>query len=456
VTGHDDTAFAGLKRLCDWAAETRFEDIPSTIQRRTAMVLLDDMASAVAARDEPEVSALLQRIPNSEGEAAIWIAPGRKATREQAAMINSIASNWCQLDEGHRRVMCHAGLYTIPPVIAEAEAENLAVQDVLRAIAIGYEIVCRCAETWRLPAVSLHPHALWSPLGAAAALAVLRHLNGQAIFDTLTTAITLGQLGPFRHGIDGALVQNTWTGLGVSRGFSCIDLVKSGITGISGSMNDILVDILGATVSPECLTAGLGETWALESSYHKLHACAQQSHAVVEAALQIFGRLGPASFEKISSIDVCVHSLGLTMNNSKPANTLSARFSIHHIVAAVLRHGHASVVAFGADTLRDTLIASLRAKVRLALYEPAMPWPNDRASRVVVHFTDGTKITGACLSAPGGPDQPFAEDVVLRKCDELTRGFLPHFSSLFSLVSADTRSAPVSWKSLADRAFSQS
>lgn len=344
--------------------------------------------------------------------------------------------------------------YTVPPVIAEAEAEDLTVGEVLRAIAVAYEIVCRCAETWRIPASSLHPHALWSPLGAAAALSILRRVDGKTLFDTLTTAMTLGQLGPFRHGVNGALVQNAWTGLGVSRGFECINLVNSGMTGLPGSLDDVLVGILGASAAPECLATGLGEAWALESSYHKLHSCAQQSHAAVEATLQIYGQLAPVPFEKISSIDVFVHPLGLTMNNPQPANTLSARFSIPHIVAAVLRYGHASATAFGADTLRDPVSAALRAKVKLSPYEPAMPWPNDRAARVVAHLGDGAEVTGICLSAPGGPDQPFPEDLILKKCEDLTRGTLPYFSALFAMATPDAIPPGQRWKVLADTAFS--
>ena len=45
------------------------------------------------------------------------------------------------------------------------------------------------------------------------------------------------------------------------------------------------LSLLGGAVSPELLTRGLGEDWAILQGYTKIYACCQHLHSAVEAAL---------------------------------------------------------------------------------------------------------------------------------------------------------------------------
>lgn len=427
---------SAIEQLASWAAGIELDDIPEAIRHRATMVLLDDMASAVAAHAEPEIARLFARFSGGPAEASVLTQPGLRLERSQAAMLNAIAANWCQLDEGHRKVMCHAGLYVVPPAIAEAEAENLTLGEVIRAIVLAYEIVCRFAETWTFPGNTVHPHAIWSPLGAAAALALLRRLSAVELAASMATALTFGQPGPFRHGIQGALVQNVWAGTGVVNGFRTLDCLAADITGLPTSPDDVLSGLLGAKSDHSYLTDGLGAKWALTSSYHKIHSCAQQSHAAVEAAIDLNKMLseGPGTSE-ITRILVSVHALGMTMNNLVPANSLSARFSIPHIVAAVLVFGNASADVFRSSKLKDPRVTALRSQVELVQREPVLPWPHDRAASIRLEFSDGRALFSECLSAEGGPDRPYSEEQIVWKCISLTEEFYPRFSAGAALLT---------------------
>ena len=51
---------------------------------------------------------------------------GRPRTdRISAAVANGLAGDWIELDEGFREVPCHAGVYVLPALLAEAETGNL-------------------------------------------------------------------------------------------------------------------------------------------------------------------------------------------------------------------------------------------------------------------------------------------------------------------------------------------
>ena len=150
--------------------------------RRAATVLCDDIAAIVAARDEPEVIKLQDRMVSRAGakESTVFNGRGGKADRFSAAVANGAAADWCELDEGYRRATCHAGLYVIPALIAEAEATGASTEDTLRALVLGYEVAARFARAFPPKALVLHPHASLAAIGAAAGVGALRRLDAKA------------------------------------------------------------------------------------------------------------------------------------------------------------------------------------------------------------------------------------------------------------------------------------
>jgi 2-methylcitrate dehydratase PrpD len=438
--GASEIAGEAIAQLAEWASSLSLDAIADDVKRSAALVIADNLACAARSRKEPELRALKQRLPHGVEEATVFLGDGAKTDRASAAMINAIASNWCQLDEGHRQVMCHAGLYVVPTAMAEAEAAGRTMGDALRATVAGYEVVCRFAKAFGFSRPTVHPHALWSPLGAAAAIAALRGFDPGRWTDSLATAATMAGGGPFGHAVQGALVANGWAGIGVANGFRAVDLAECRITGTPISASEVLCGVFGATLKSGLLVEGLGEEWALRGNYHKIHSCAQQSHAAVEAMLALTRRWpvgkGPADVRRIV---VEGHPLTLMMDNRNPPTALAARFSIPHIVAAVATLGRADAAAFATETLADAEIVRLRRVVELKLLEPPLPAPHDRAARISLVFDDGATTSEECLSAEGGPDRPFSASRILEKCTTLTGGVYPHFGTQVSRLLAFER-----------------
>ena len=185
-----DAIARGLAALTDWSATLEWEAIPEPVRRRAALVLADDLAAIVAARGEPELMAMQDGIAKSSGaaEATVFNARAMRLDRYSAATANGAAADWCELDEGYRRVICHAGIYCLPAILAEAEAEAACVRDLLRALVIGYETAARVARAFTFPNMILHPHGSLAAVGAAAALAALRRLSGEAALGAISSA----------------------------------------------------------------------------------------------------------------------------------------------------------------------------------------------------------------------------------------------------------------------------
>ena len=340
-------------------------DIPEPIMRRAATVLCDDIAAIVAARDEPEVIKLQDRMVSRarSKESTVFNGRGGKADRFSAAVANGAAADWCELDEGYRRATCHAGLYVIPALIAEAEATGASTEETLRALVLGYEVAARFARAFPPKALVLHPHASLAAIGAAAGVGALRKLDAKLLNAAVTSASTMVAPGPYRHAVEGALVRNVWPAAGAWCGMQAVEWAECGIGGAPHSPYDVfVVGVQFASLRRISSPAGLGDEWAIADGYHKVHACCQYSHSTVEAIIGLHDQLGD-KMKRVQRVAVETHPLGMTLDNREPATSLAAKFSIPHIAAAACLYGHAGAEAFAGSHLNDAPLAELREKV---------------------------------------------------------------------------------------------
>ena len=257
--------------------------------------------------------------------------------------------------------------------------------------------------------------------------------------------------GPYGHAIDGALVRNAWTAAGAFIGFRAVDWANAGIGGIAETPFDVFQICFGTTSRPQELDARLGQDWSLSDGYHKVFACCQYAHSMVEASLQLHDRLGPRARDDVAAIDVETHPRGMTLTAVEPPTVLSAKFSMPHAAAAVARRASGGNDAFTKDTLTDPAIAELRRKVTLIPLAEIEPWPNDRAARVTWTMRDGSRHSASCRNARGGADQPFDEQTLLDKLSGNTAGMFPAMpEALAALLTPESDRLP--WSTVVAKA----
>jgi 2-methylcitrate dehydratase PrpD len=456
----DDRAAAidGLRTLTDWAAGLSPDRIPPQMLARAAAVLADDFGAIVAAGSEPEVvrshAMILDR--RADAEATVFRGGRSRTDRRNAAVANGLAGCWLELDEGYRKASCHAGLYVVPALLAEAEATDLPVMDVLRTLVLAYEIVTRFAMTWNSPGRHVHSHAQFCAVGAAAAVALARRLPADELRTVLAMASTLVTVGPRNHVVHGALVRNTWSAAGAWSGMMSVDWAACGLNGSPDAPHDVFGTIFRAPTEADYLSLGLGESWAVQDGYTKLYACCQYTHSVAEAALGLRQEIGEPALAGLSAIDVETHPLAVDLKNSDPDTTLAAKFSVPHVVATALVTGSAGAEGFRSDTMRAPAIARLRPMVTMRLLQPELPPPNDRASRVSVTLRDGRTVSRECLSAIGSPDRPMDRATLLQKLADNTGPHYPKATPVLErLMRLDPHYCAQGFRALLDAACAE-
>lgn len=428
------------------ALHTRVDDLASgrtvldsRTRRRAALVVIDDLAAMAAGASEPQVRALSER--------AVEIVPlpesthvtGRVSGRAWAALVNAVAANWNELDEGYRPATCHGGLYALPAAMAETEAMGGMVGDLLNALVIGYEVATAYARALPPPRpLVLHPHATLAPIGAAAAVAALRGERGPGIPAAVSVAATLAAVGPFDHAVQGVLARNAWAGHGALTGFTAVEFAAAGVTGSSRSAFAVLHDSLGSPLNTDEVDHPPTE-WAIHDGYHKAYACCQYAHSAVEATVSLKnGPLRDVPTAAIVEVVVETHQLAQALDDADPRTVLGGKFSVPHSVSAVLARGSTDLATFGEGPLDDPEVARLRSVVVIRPYDGDLQPPFDRPSRVTVRLSTGESFTAECRSAVGGPDRPLSEEDVLDKVALLTERTMPRFAPLSAeLLSGD-------------------
>jgi 2-methylcitrate dehydratase PrpD len=421
-------ATTNTKELIRWATEALARPLPEAVRRRAATILADDIGAIVAGSLEPQVARAregLTRTASGAKEATVLAQGAPRVDRYSAASANGMAITWCELDEGFRNASCHGGAYTIPALLAEAEAQGRTVEEVLRALALAYEVTTRFALAFPFPVFNVHPHAAFAPIGAAVAVSLVRRHDAKTMLDAVTGGASMSFAGPFDTAVEGALVRNAWTSAGAWLGLQAADWAEAGIGGGAVTPYDVFVGSFGTRAVPEALIDGLGTTWSVANGYHKIFACCGYSHSAVEATLELLGRLRERKVDDIAEILVETGPGGQALTTVEPETVLAAKFSIPHAIAAPARLGTAGARAFTFDKLNEEGIAKLRRRVRLAPYQDLKPWPKDRPARVTLRFADGGEMSAVCDSARGGADQPFDEQTLLAKLAENAAGVFP-------------------------------
>ena len=364
-------------------------------------------------------------------EATVFRGGRGRTGRIAAAVANGLAGNGAQLDPGYRRVPCHAGLYIVPALLAEAESTSMTVAELLRVMAVAFEVTTRFPRAFPAPPSRLYPAAIYGAVGTAATVALARQLKSSALCDALATASTLVAPGPFSLAVRGDFACDTWAGAGAWNGFQAVEWSGFGFTASADTPYDVYAVALGCGCEPDQLTDGLGKEWAIDLSFHKVFAACQYTHSAIEATLAVRGELPARAAVRedgITRVLVETGPLGMTLDNAWPRSRLATKYSMQHAVAAALVAGNGGVGAFDGDSVENPIIKRLRDRVTLAPIESRLPPPNDRPSRVTVTLADGSAVTRTCLSARGGPDRPLAEDEIMSKIAAISAPVYPRLA----------------------------
>ncbi|WP_051366696.1 MmgE/PrpD family protein [Hamadaea tsunoensis] len=416
--------------LAAWAAGLTYADLPAEVRAAASRHLLDGLSCWAAGRTTPAASAARQvadglggppeaTLLGSGTPEALASPDGRGQPRRvgapAAAFATAVAMHALDFDDTHAGGLVHATVAVAPAALAVAEQFSASRTEFVAAYVAGVEVVCRlgAAAPHAFHSRGVHATSACGTIAAAVAAGRLAGLDAAG----LTAAIGIAASGSsglleFLH--SGSSTKQLHPGFSAYSGILAARLAAAGCTGPAAPLTGragLFAALAGATADEDRLAGGLGTRWEAARITIKPYAACQLSHAAVDAAYRLRGRIAVAD---LASLSIALHpdALPIVGGTAAPADAYAAKFSAAWCVAAMLLDGTLEPDCFAAHDRPDVLALLSRVRVEP---RPAPTVAADAPGRIVATLTDGRTVTTEVDRSGGGPDDPGAADLVRRK-----------------------------------------
>jgi 2-methylcitrate dehydratase PrpD len=412
-----------LRTFADFAVGHRRTALSPDVERAANRAVVDWFAATVAGAEMEPAAILRAALLDDGGDGPCTLVPGGERTSARtAALINASASHTAELDDIYRDGLYHPGSPTVGAALAAAERTCATGADLLRAVAIGYEVGDRIAAAVQ-PAHYTYWHTTGTvgTIGAAAASAEILGLDADQFAHALATATTMaaGLQQAFRSD---AMSKPLHAGHAAEAGLLAAMAAAHGFTGALDVLDGEAGFGAAMAASPDwsAATAQLGSPWAITQATVKNHSCCGHTFAAVDAALVLRGQgLTP---DDVDSIHVATYGTATKVaGNPEPRTAFEAKFSTAYCVAAALALGSVRLRAFEDERLRDPELRTLMERTTLDVdpeYDAA--FPKQRAARVTVVDRAGRRHEHVRMTRKGDPDDPLTDDELREKLQDLT------------------------------------
>lgn len=392
---------ATLGDAVTWLAECCA--LPSDVETRTRLLLLDTFGCLVAGLRHPDVQHLGRSLRLAFPGDTAW--PGSDIALGPAGLgaLGAAAACWDEACEGHSAAHGRPGLPVVPALLALSATRDSSLGDLLLALATGYEIGVRAGQAWRIPP-GWHVDGSWHSLAVAAAV-VRMTAGATAIQGAIEAAACQLPASLYLPISVGSVLRNTYPAHAVLLGMMAAAAADAGFGMPRGALEEARRCVLHATGTAS--TAPAGE-WTIRNGYLKPFAGVRHTHYGVEACLRLRKRPDFAP-DRIKAIHLQIYPEAVQYcGNRAPRTAIQAQFSLSYALAAALVQGD-----LGPDAYNDVTDAAIVRLERIVTLEPDPA--RTRRSATVTLDLGGSLITESVDDVVGDPANPMSEDQAVAK-----------------------------------------
>lgn len=411
-----------LRTLAAFAAGAKLSDLSVAARDRARWIIADCIPVVAAGMQQPEMKTLVERHLARAGQGGCWvIGANRRAAPLDAALLNGTAGTWLELDEGNLSAAGHPGIQVVPAAVAVAQDIGARGDDLLLAVALGYEISSRINRASQVR-FAVHPHGTFGTIGAAVAGAKLKRFNAAQMMDLINSSATMGMATSRNAIIDGATVRNIYTGHSGYMGLMAVQLVECGFTGESDAVYQIYGRVISDGFERAKVIEGLGSEWLIAKSYFKLHPVGRYAHSVIDALEDLLATVpgGRLDVDQIEHIDVRAYMRAAMLGEKNVRTSFQSRFSVPFGLASIIYHGRSGLAPFEQAAVDNPKIQALTQRVDLREDESfTARYPQEQPVTVRIAMRDGAVHEGRCTVTKGEPGKPHKPEELTAKFFEL-------------------------------------
>ncbi|KAF2108421.1 2-methylcitrate dehydratase [Lophiotrema nucula] len=411
----------------DFAVNTKYEALSSKAISKLKDLIVDHIGVAAGAAlgsdsSEPIFKAIQAFSFGVSGNCTVYT-KGHNFAPHYAALLNGSFAHSYDFDDTYAAGTVHPGASVIPATLASAELTGASGRDVILAIAIGYEVVCRLSRALGAGSYvrGFHNTATTGLFGSIAAISSLRGLSHQVVTDAMGLAGSRAS-GSMQFLDNGSWNKRLHPGFAAHDAMLCIALAEQGVTGasriIEGKVG--LLHAFSTSASSDGLTTGLGKDWVFPQTALKPYSACRYTHTGIELVAnvaeearkkagkdvlpkKIDARLGPAAFGIVGFPQP---------NKIHPENPVDAQFSnFYQLAIAWLFGSGIGFAAYDAGKFGDPRIRTLCDRINCIKDDQCPVW----GTILDFELEDGTKIHKEMAHPLGEEEHPFSPEQVRGK-----------------------------------------
>ncbi len=418
------------RRLAQFAAETRFQDLPDAVVEAVKVYILDNLAAGLVGSGTPWAGmvAKLAEEAAPTGPCSLF---GRQQTTSPsyAALVNGTMIGGFECDHALVPGSCHPSAAVFPAALAIAERDRLDGAALLAAVALGYEVICRvglaatrAVEDQR----GFHGPGTNAPFGGAVGAGRALGLDTERMVHALGIAGSHGA-GLLEFAREGAMTKRLHVARGAQTGLESALLAANGFTGpttvLEGDRG--FLNVYSPSPRPELLVEGLGKKWHLLDILVKAYPCHASFHAVIDAIWRFRqenevepDRLGPVRIvgsERMMEERFC---------SREPTTVLGGQYSLPFSTAIALCRDAGDPRSFSEETMWDSQVRSLAKRIELTA-DAGRFGPSGAAVAEVTLTGEGKSHTLVATDWKGAPTNPYTFTEMAEKFRRYAAAYLP-------------------------------
>ena len=379
------------------------------VARETRHRILDTIAAMVSgARLKPGEAAI--RFARAQGgvpEASILTTTIRTSAIN-AALVNGMFGHADETDDFEPVTKAHPGCAVVPAALAMGERGKGSGQDLIRAVALGYDLCCRWllalgAESRARDASRRRRRQLHDGRGRRRGVDGPPRREGHALRAVVrdSTGVRRVELGARLEHVEKAF---DFAGMGARNGVTAALMAQLGFTGVEdvleGEHNAL--EAHSREPRPEEMARDLGSRFFVTETAIKTFSVGYPIQAALDAFLSL-RREHALTAESVDRIVATLPEDGARIVNDRSMPDVN----LQYLIAVALVDGTVSFDASHSyERMKDPQVLAVKRRVELvadkALMDPAAP----RSARVEVRLRDGRTVNRFTRHAPGTKENP--------------------------------------------------
>lgn len=359
--------------------------------------------------------------PQGGAEESTVLFQSRKYSARIAAFMNSVYGHGAELDDGNKKAAGHAGVHLIPAVFALGEKLNSTSNDVLLALATGYEAYIRISSAAQpgLVARGFHSTGVAGTLACAAACARLYHLDAQGIEDSIALATTMSG-GLLSYGDSRPAIKPLNPGKAAENGVFAAMLANAGVQGPTEALEGQNGWFHAVTDEYDAELLKGSDHLLLHDCYLKLYPSCRHTHCGIDAGVALHKRMDARNIE---AVNVYIYPNAIKLAGIKiPKDQDETKFSIQYTLACALMQGNYGTDDMNPPRLTENVL-SLIEKIYLIPDESMEDRSRGiRGTRVEVVTKNGERFEETVLVPKGDPENPLTRADIIEKLRTCTKG----------------------------------